>query len=197
MLSSSCVRQILPASSLHHGWSKPSPPVPLKPPAPLPVDAVTSLHAHQGPPENTAEHAALVSKYGFAYHALLGELLCAYVTCRPDIGYATIPLSKFSTCPHDHHFAILKKVAKYLCEPPRIGASYAVGPNQILPFHLPTSSAPPWMLTYLFFRMWILKNPLHSLMQHTPMICATADLLQAMPSFSVATPSPTNAKRGP
>jgi len=82
-------------------------------------------------------------------------------------------------------------------EPPRIGASYAVGPNQILPFHLPTSSAPPWMLTYLFFRMWILKNPLHSLMQHTPMICATADLLQAMPSFSVATPSPTNAKRGP
>jgi len=97
-----------------HGWSKPSPPVPSKPPAPLPVDAVTSLHAHQGPPENTAEHAALVSKYGFAYHALLGELLHAYVTCRPDIGYATIPLSKFSTCPHDHHFAMLKKAAKCL-----------------------------------------------------------------------------------
>jgi len=46
---------------------------------------------------------------------LLGELLLyAYVTCRPDIGYATITLSKFSTCPHDHHFALLKKVAKYL-----------------------------------------------------------------------------------
>jgi len=40
--------------------------------------------------------------------------LYAYVTCRPDIGYATITLSKFSTCPHDHHFAMLKKVAKYL-----------------------------------------------------------------------------------
>jgi len=73
-----------------------------------------SLYAHQGPPENTAEHAALVSKYGFAYRTLLGELLYAYVTCRPDIGYATITLSKFSTCPHDHHFAMLKKVAKYL-----------------------------------------------------------------------------------
>jgi len=97
-----------------HGWSKPSPPVPSKPSAPLPVDAVTSLYAHQGPPENTAEHAALVAKYGFAYRTLLGELLYAYVTCRPDIGYATIMLSKFSTCPHDHHFAMLKKVAKYL-----------------------------------------------------------------------------------
>jgi len=97
-----------------HGWSKPSPPTPTKPSAPLPVDAVTSLYAHQGPPENTAEHAALVAKYGFAYHTLLGELLYAYVTCRPDIGYATITLSKFSTCPHDHHFAMLKKVVKYL-----------------------------------------------------------------------------------
>jgi len=75
---------------------------------------ITSLYAHQGPPENTAEHAALVAKHGFACRTLLGELLCAYVTCRPDIGYATITLSKFSTCPHDHHFAMLKKVAKCL-----------------------------------------------------------------------------------
>jgi len=97
-----------------HGWSKPHPPVPMKPSAPLPVDAVTSLCAHQGPPENTAEHAALVAKCGFAYRTLLGELLHAYVTCRPDVGYATIALSKFSTCPHDHHFAMLKKVAKHL-----------------------------------------------------------------------------------
>jgi len=97
-----------------HGWSKHSPPLPSKPSAPLPVDAVTSLCAHQGPPENTAEHAALVAKHGFAYRTLLGELLYAYVTCRPDIGYATIMLSKFSTCPHDHHFAMLKNVAKYL-----------------------------------------------------------------------------------
>jgi len=78
------------------------------------MDAVTSPHAHQGPPENAAEHAALVAKCDFAYRTLLGKLLCAYVTCWPDIGYATIVLSKFSTCPHDHHFAMLKKVAKCL-----------------------------------------------------------------------------------
>jgi len=86
----------------------------LKPFAPLPVDAVTSLYAHQGPPENTAKHAALVAKYGFACRTLLGKLLYAHVMWWPDIGYATITLSKFSTCPHDHHFAMLKKVAKYL-----------------------------------------------------------------------------------
>ena len=55
-----------------------------------------------------------MAKHGFAYRTLLGELLYAYVTCRPDIGYATILLSKFSTCPHDAHFTMLKKVAKYL-----------------------------------------------------------------------------------
>jgi len=78
------------------------------------LDTVTSLYAHQGLPENAAEHTALASKCGFACCALLGELLCAYVTCRPYIVDATIALSKFSTCPHDHHFSMLKKVAKYI-----------------------------------------------------------------------------------
>jgi len=32
-----------------HGWSKPSPPVPTKPSAPLPVDAVTSFLRSSGP----------------------------------------------------------------------------------------------------------------------------------------------------
>jgi len=105
-----CIDRVLTT----HGWSKPPPPVPSKPSAPLPVDAVTSICAHPGPPENTAEHAAPAAKHGFAYRTLLGELLCACVACRPDIGHATIALSKFSMCPHDHHFAMLKKVAKCL-----------------------------------------------------------------------------------
>jgi len=179
-----------------HGWSKPPPPVPTKPSASLPVDAVTSLYAHQGPPENTAEHAALVAKYGFAYRTLLGELLHAYVTCRPDIGYATITLSKFSTCPHDHHFAMLKKVAN-TSELPKTGALFTVGPNQIHPFLLPTSSAPPWMLSYLSFPTSILRNQLRFSMPHTPMICATANPLLVMPSSCVAALSPTNVRHNP
>ena len=105
-----CIDQVLTT----HRWSKPSPHVPLKPPAQLLVDAATSLYAHQGPPENTTKHAALMSKHGFVCRKLLGKLLCAHVTCRPDIGYATITASKFSTYPHDHHFSMLKKVAKHL-----------------------------------------------------------------------------------
>jgi len=81
-----CIDRVLTT----HGLSKPSAPVPSKPPAPLPVDAVMSLHAHQGPPENTAEHAALVSKCGFAYcysikrtfkclcHMSTGHWLCGH-----------------------------------------------------------------------------------------------------------------------
>ena len=105
-----CVNRVPPT----HGWSKPSPPVPSKPAVPMPVDTVTPLHAHQGPPENTAEHATLVAKCGFAYHTPLGELSHACVACRPDIGCATIAPSEFSTCPDDCHFAMLKKVAKCL-----------------------------------------------------------------------------------
>ena len=38
----------------------------------------------------------------------------AYVSSRPDIGYAVCTLSKFSTCPGEYHFKLLKGVACYL-----------------------------------------------------------------------------------
>ena len=63
-------------------------------------------------PSTTAKHQALVQKYNFNYRTLLGELLYAYVTCRPDIGYAIISLSKFASAPGDYHFSALHKVAK-------------------------------------------------------------------------------------
>ena len=55
-----------------------------------------------------------MSKHGFAYHTLLGELLYAYVTCWPDIGYAVVTLSKFAATPSKLHYTTLKNVAKYL-----------------------------------------------------------------------------------
>jgi hypothetical protein len=46
---------------------------------------------------------------------ILGELMYAYITCQPDIGYyAVITLSKFSTSPSAYHYKLLKGVAKYL-----------------------------------------------------------------------------------
>ena len=84
--------------------------------SPLPTDAITPMFESIGPPEGSPAHAVLVEKYGFAYRTLLGELLYAYITCRPDIGYAVVTLSKFASCPDEIHFALLRKVAKYLRE---------------------------------------------------------------------------------
>jgi len=41
-------------------------------------------------------------------------MMYAYVTCRPDIGYAITTMSKFSTTPTFLHYQYLKHVAKYL-----------------------------------------------------------------------------------
>ena len=79
----------------------------------MPPDAISFLYT-DSPAEDSDEHAALVDKWKFSYRSLLGELMYAYVTCRPDIGYAITTLSKFSHCPADYHFRMLKKVTRYL-----------------------------------------------------------------------------------
>jgi hypothetical protein len=85
-----------------------------KPQSPLPAESIAALYSTPGVAEGTPEFQALVDRHGFSYRTLLGELLYAYVTCRPDIGYAVITLSKFAACPSGYHFSMLKKVAKYL-----------------------------------------------------------------------------------
>ena len=54
----------------------------------------------------------------------LGELLYAYVTCRPDIGYAVTTLAKFSTHPHEIHYKYLKGIATYLRRTRKWGIRY-------------------------------------------------------------------------
>lgn len=99
-----------------HGWETPSPNESVtEMVAPLPTSAVEQIYTcAAGPEEHTEEHAAKQKKHGFSYRNLLGELLYAYVTCRPDIGYACVTLSKFSNSPSDTHYHLLKGVAKYL-----------------------------------------------------------------------------------
>ena len=102
-----------------HGWDKPSSKEtgsnqPGKPTAPLPTDCLHSMYSEQGPREGTIEHTVLEKKHKFSYRTLLGELMYAYITARPDIGYAITTLSKFSSSPADCHYIYLKGVAKYL-----------------------------------------------------------------------------------
>lgn len=97
-----------------HKWSTTSPTTRRRKAAPLPTDAINTIYSHSGPSEGTREHLDLQDSQGFKYRTLLGEVLYAYVTCRPDIGYAVIASSKFSTSPHKVHFSLLKKAALYL-----------------------------------------------------------------------------------
>ncbi|KAG7338168.1 reverse transcriptase RNA-dependent DNA polymerase [Nitzschia inconspicua] len=95
-----------------HGWDTPSPHESSDDrSAPLPVDAVDRLYqSPAGPSEGSPEHADLCDSQGFSYRTLLGELLYAYITCRPDIGYAVVTLSKFASAPHAYHYSCLKGV---------------------------------------------------------------------------------------
>mmetsp|Transcript_17708 Transcript_17708/g.26865 ORF Transcript_17708/g.26865 Transcript_17708/m.26865 type:complete len:83 (-) Transcript_17708:648-896(-) len=72
------------------------------------------MYSAIGHPEGTSEHYKLVDKHGFEYQKLLGEMMYAYITCLPNIGYAIISLSKFSNSPADYHFWLMKHVMKYL-----------------------------------------------------------------------------------
>ena len=82
--------------------------------APLSTEALKQVYEQKGPLEETSEHKALETKSGFLYRTLLGEMMYAYVTCRPDIGYAITLLSKFGSSPSAYHYTCLKNVARYL-----------------------------------------------------------------------------------
>jgi hypothetical protein len=98
------------------------------------VDAITLMYKEVGPSEGTHKAADLSSKHGFSYHGLLGELVYSYITCHPNIGYTITTLSKFSMCPHDTHYTLLKKGAKYLHQTKSWGISYQKpSPNSSLP----------------------------------------------------------------
>ena len=72
------------------------------------------MYSEGGFRENTPAYLALEREFGYGYRNLLGELMYAFISSRPDIGYAVTTLSKFSTCPGRYHFKLLKGVARYL-----------------------------------------------------------------------------------
>ena len=63
------------------------------------------MYANESPLESTTGYVILEKKKEFNYRTLLGELMYAYITCCPDIGYAVTTLSKF--CRHLQNIIIL------------------------------------------------------------------------------------------
>ena len=66
---------------------------------PIPSDSIEQMYKESSPKKNTTYHKLLEEKTGFSHCTLLGEVMYAYITCRPDIGYAVTTLSKFSCAP--------------------------------------------------------------------------------------------------
>ena len=100
-----------------HGWDHPSPNENLptsKPFEPLSNCKLEEIYTSVGPSEGTSQHKTLEQAMKFPYRGLLGELLYAYVTARPDLGYSVTTLSKFATNPDEVHYIALKRLAIYL-----------------------------------------------------------------------------------
>ena len=82
----------------------------------VPVSAATAekLQTLEGPTEKSVEAKLLEKAHGFSYRNVLGELMCAYVICHLDIGFAVCLLAQFSTAPHAEHFRALRTTVKCL-----------------------------------------------------------------------------------
>ena len=90
----------------------------------LPDACLKTIYKECGPDEGTVDAFKLELSQGFAYCTLLGEMMYAYVTCQPNIGYAITTMSKFSTKPSKYHYELLKGIAKYLRETKEWGIKY-------------------------------------------------------------------------
>ena len=75
-----------------------------------------TIYKECGPDEGTVDVFKLKLSQGFSYCTLLGEMMYAYITCHPDIGYALTTMNKFSTKPSKYHYELLKRIVKYLQE---------------------------------------------------------------------------------
>jgi hypothetical protein len=81
---------------------------------PIHPDAVKELESTQGPHIDLVEGKELMLKNDFNYRAVVGEIVYAYVLCRPEFGYAVTILSRFNTCPAQCHYNAAKRCLKSL-----------------------------------------------------------------------------------
>jgi len=114
-------------------------------------------------------------------------MMYAYVTCRPDIGYAITTMSKFSTTPTLLHYQYLKHVAKYLQATKHWGIRYKrstiredLPPAEFDRVFAQLKMLPMIYLTFLLTS--IKRNCFVLLTLPMQMICESAD--QLLDSFS-------------
>ena len=107
-------------------------------PTPMNSDNEYQRRLEQAPALNEQELKAVEKEMGFKYRQAIGELIYALVTCRPDISYAIIKLSQYSTRPSRIHFEAVKQVYRYLNHTKHEGMIFwRKEPRLDLPYHPP------------------------------------------------------------
>lgn len=66
------------------------------------------------PPQTDYEKRKLSRTMGFNYRQVIGELIYAMVTCRPDISFPLIKLSQYSSNPAKEHYEAAANILYYL-----------------------------------------------------------------------------------
>ena len=75
-------------------------------------------------PKTDQEKEALEQEMGFSYRVAIGEAMFAMVTCRPDIAFSVIKLSKFCNAPAREHYLAVKNLFRYLRATIDVGITY-------------------------------------------------------------------------
>ena len=105
-------------------WIENDNPISDQKPVPMIATAQYQRQLHTAITCNETELKKLEKQHGFGYRKAIGELIYAMVTCRPDISYAVIKLSQYSTRPSHIHFDAVKNVYKYLHATKTRGITY-------------------------------------------------------------------------
>ena len=75
-------------------------------------------------PTDALSHTTLQKEMRSTYRQVIGELLFAAITCRPDILYCIIKLSQYNTKPACIHYLAVKRVFRYLRDTVNDGLHY-------------------------------------------------------------------------
>ena len=108
-------------------------------PTPLPSrrDFLRRFLSDLGDDDDVVQTALAKSNH-FTYRSGVGELIYAYITCRPDLAYGVVRASQFNTCPAQIHYDGVKHMLKYLYRTKSDGIYFwRTTPNESLPYESP------------------------------------------------------------
>jgi hypothetical protein len=135
-----------------HGWNA----VSSKPLEPIDPNRVKELESTEGPNIDSPEGKLLKKRNGFNYRGVVGEIVYAHITGRPDYAFSVSLLSRFNTCPAQCHYDEAKRCLKSLIRTADVGIWYWRRSPRM---DLPESTHQPREMEEFEKKFPILKDP--------------------------------------